>query len=175
VVSDLTENYKFPFDTFSSPGALMPPIVVANPQALKEFVGRELGASEWLTVSHERVVQFAEATEDRQWIHLDRTRAAKESPYGATIAHGFLTLSLISHLIKDVITVEGVGFAVNYGLNRVRFPAPVKVDLRIRARVVLQALKETDGFVETVFSVTIENEGVDKPSCVAEWIVRYYR
>ena len=153
----------------------MTPLVVMNPRELKEFVGREIGVSEWLRVTQERIAQFAEATEDRQWIHLDRARAAAESPYGTTIAHGFLTLSLVSHFIKDVVTVEGgVRFGVNYGLNRVRFPAPVKVDARIRARVTLAALKEAGDAVEATFSVTIESEGSEKPNCVAEWIVRYY-
>src|SRR5277367_4720064 len=153
----------------------MPALVVKNPRELKEFVGREIGVSEWMEISAERVRLFAEATEDRQWIHLDAARAAAESPYGVTIAHGFLTLSLVSHLIKDVITVEGgVRFAVNYGLNRVRFPAPVKVGWRIRARVGLAALTESAGSVDSTFSVTIESEGSEKPNCVAEWIVRYY-
>jgi acyl dehydratase len=153
----------------------MPPIVIANFHALKEFVGREIGVSEWLRVSQKRITRFAEATEDRQWIHLDRVRAEAESPYGTTIAHGFLTLSLISHFIKDVITMDGgVRFAVNYGLNRVRFPAPVKVDARIRARILLAAMTETGDSVDVTFSVTIESEGSPKPNCVAEWVVRYY-
>src|SRR5271154_6098787 len=116
----------------------MTPLVVMNPRELKEFVGREIGVSEWLRVTQERIAQFAEATEDRQWIHLDRARAAAESPYGTTIAHGFLTLSLVSHLMKEAIQVqEGVRLAVNYGLNRVRFPAAVRADSRIRARIAL--------------------------------------
>src|SRR5271165_6584856 len=131
----------------------MPPIIVGNPEALREFIGRELGASEWFSVSQERIAQFAAATEDRQWIHLDVARAHAESPYGATIAHGFLTLSLISHFTKDVIQISGgVKLAVNYGLNRVRFPAPVKVGSRIRATVVLQGLKESAEFVEATFA-----------------------
>lgn len=153
----------------------MPPLVINSPVTLKEFVGREIGVSEWLQVSQERIAQFAEATEDRQWIHLDRARAAAESPYGTTIAHGFLTLSLLSHFIWDVIQLAGgVRFAVNYGLNRVRFPAPVRVDSRIRARVSLLALKESGDSVEATFSVTIESAGFEKPNCVAEWLVRYY-
>ncbi len=153
----------------------MPPLVVKNVKELHEYIGREIGVSDWLLISQERVAQFAEATEDRQWIHLDQVRAAAESPYGATIAHGFLTLSLVSHFIKDVITVEGgVRFAVNYGLNRVRFPAPVKVGSRIRARVGLAALTENAESVDSTFSVKIESEGSGKPNCVAEWIVRYY-
>jgi len=150
-------------------------LVLENPGALKEFVGREIGVSEWLRVAQERIAQFAEATEDRQWIHFDLERAKAESPYGTAIAHGFLTLSLISHFVKDVIQIDrGVRFAVNYGLNRVRFPAPVKVDSRIRARVELRALKESGDLVEAIYFVTIESEGLDKPNCVAEWIMRYY-
>jgi acyl dehydratase len=153
----------------------MPPVVIKNPQALKEFVGREVGVTEWFRVTQERIEQFAEATEDRQWIHLDRARASKESPYGATIAHGFLTLSLLSHLMKEAIQVQdGVRLAVNYGLNRVRFPAAVRAGSRIRARIALLELKELADAVEATYSVTVENEGSSKPVCVAEWIVRYY-
>ena len=153
----------------------MPPLAVRNPQSLKEFVGKEIGVTEWLPVTQERIEKFAEATEDRQWIHLDRARASKESPYGATIAHGFLTLSMISHLAKEVIQIQsGVRLAVNYGLNRVRFPAAVRADSRIRARVALLALKELSDSVEATYAVTIEIEQSEKPGCVAEWIVRYY-
>ena len=153
----------------------MAPFVVTTPQSLKEFVGREIGVSEWFQVTPERIEQFAEATEDRQWIHLDRARASKESPYGATIAHGFFTLSLISHLVKDVMAIQsGVRLAVNYGLNRVRFPAAVRADSKIRARVSLLAVKELPDAVEATFAVTVEIEQSDKPACVAEWIIRYY-
>jgi len=151
------------------------PVVVDSPESLKNYVGKEIGVSEWLTVTQERITQFAEATEDRQWIHIDRERAEKESPLGMTIAHGFLTLSLISRFMKDVIQVRGVGMAINYGLNRVRFPAPVRSGSRIRARVSLLSLKEVSGAHEAAFSVTVESEGVEKPCCVAESIVRYYR
>jgi acyl dehydratase len=154
---------------------LMPPVVIKNPQALKEFGSGEIGVTEWFPVTQERIEQFAEATEDRQWIHLDRARARKESPYGDTIAHGFLTLSLLSHLMKEAIQVQGgVRLAVNYGLNRVRFPAAVRADSRIRARIGLLELKELSDAVEATYSVNIENEGSAKPVCVAEWIVRYY-
>ncbi|HXN73986.1 MAG TPA: MaoC family dehydratase [Candidatus Acidoferrales bacterium] len=153
----------------------MPPLVIKNPQSLKEFVGREIGVTEWFSVTQELIARFAEATEDRQWIHLDRARAKRESPYGDTIAHGFLTLSLLSHLMKEAIQVQGgVRLAVNYGLNRVRFPAAVRADSRIRARIGLLELKELSDAVEATYSVTIENEGSAKPVCVAEWIVRYY-
>ena len=153
----------------------MPPLVVKSPQSLKELMGREIGVTEWFCVTQERIEQFAQATEDRQWIHVDRVRASSESPYGTTIAHGFLTLSLISHLMKEAIQIQsGVRLAVNYGLNRVRFPAAVRADSRVRARVVLLALKEHSDSVEATYEVTMESERSEKPSCVAEWIVRYY-
>ena len=153
----------------------MPPAVIKDPQSLKEFVGREIGVTDWFPVTQERIAQFAEATEDRQWIHIDRVRSRKESPYGDTIAHGFLTLSLLSHLMKEAIQVQGgVRLAVNYGLNRVRFPAAVRADSRVRARIGLLDLKELSDAAEATYSVTIENEGSAKPVCVAEWIVRYY-
>jgi acyl dehydratase len=153
----------------------MPPLVIKNPQSLKEFVGGEISVTEWFPVTQERIEKFAEATEDRQWIHIDRARAKKESPYGDTIAHGFLTLSLLSHLMKEAIQVQsGVRLAINYGLNRVRFSAAVRADSRIRARIVLLESKELSDAVEATYSVTVENEGSAKPVCVAEWIVRYY-
>lgn len=153
----------------------MPPLVVRNPQSLKEMVGREFEVTEWFLVAQDRIALFAEATEDRQWIHLDRDRAREESPYDTTIAHGFLTLSLVSHFLKSAVQIQsGVRLAVNYGLNRVRFPAAVYADSRIRARVALLALKELSDSVEATYSVTIEREQSEKPACVAEWIVRYY-
>lgn len=153
----------------------MPPFIVKNAQALKEFEGKDIGYTEWFRVTQERITQFAEATEDTQWIHVDAARARDESPYGATIAHGFLTLSLISHFVKEAIQIQsGVRLAVNYGLNRVRFPAAVRAGSRIRASVALLRFDEfTDGVTAT-YSVTIEIEDFDKPCCVAEWIVRYY-
>lgn len=153
----------------------MPPFIVKNAQALKEFEGKDIGYTEWFRVTQERITQFAEATEDSQWIHVDAARARDESPYGTTIAHGFLTLSLISHFVKEAIQIQsGVRLAVNYGLNRVRFPAAVRAGSRIRASVALLRFDEfTDGVTAT-YSVTIEIEDFDKPCCVAEWIVRYY-
>jgi acyl dehydratase len=151
-------------------------VIVDTLDSLKQYVGKEIGVSEWLTITQERIAQFAEATEDRQWIHLDRERAATESPFGTTIAHGFLTLSLISHFMKDVIQVRsGVGMTINYGLNRVRFPSPVRTGSKIRARVMLLGVKEVAGAHEATFSVTVESEGGEKPCCVAESVVRYYR
>ena len=154
----------------------MPPSLVKNPESLKEWVGKDIGLSEWFQVTQERIAQFAEATEDRQWIHIDPERASKGSPYGSTIAHGFLTLSLISHLTKAVIQFEnGPRLVLNYGLNRVRFPAAVRADSRIRARVALLVLKDLPGALEATYSITIESDQSDKPTCIAEWMVRYYR
>jgi acyl dehydratase len=153
----------------------MPPLVVDNVHALKDFVGREIAVTDWLTMTQERIDRFAEATEDRQWIHVDGERAQRESPYGTTVAHGFLTLSLLSHFMKQAIQIKGgVRLAINYGLNRVRFPSPVRVDSKIRAHVGLVSLKEVPDAFEAVFSVSVEGEGLEKPCCVAEWIVRYY-
>jgi acyl dehydratase len=153
----------------------MPPLVVSNPQSLKDLVGQEIGVTEWFRVTQERIALFAEATEDRQWIHLDQARAGEESPYGTTIAHGFLTLSLISHFLKTAIQIQkDVRLAVNYGLNRVRFPAAVRADSGIRARMALLGLKRLSDSVEATYGVTIECEQSEKPACVAEWIVRYY-
>ena len=154
----------------------MAPVVITDLNELKNFVGREIGVTDWLVVTQERIHQFAEATEDRQWIHLDPERAKRESPYGTTIAHGFLTLSLLSHLMKQAVQIQGgLRMAVNYGLNRVRFPAPVPAGSRIRGRFTLEALEELPKGNEATFSVTVESEGKEKPCCVAGWIVRYYR
>jgi acyl dehydratase len=153
----------------------MTPLLIKNPQALKEMIGREIGVTEWFQITQQRIHKFAEATEDRQWIHVNRERASQESPYRTTVAHGFLTLSLIGYFVKELIEIQdSVGFAVNYGLNRVRFPAPVPSDSKIRARVFLLAWKKLPDSIEVTFQVTIESDQSDKPSCVAEWIVRYY-
>ncbi|MGC1475716.1 MAG: MaoC family dehydratase [Terriglobales bacterium] len=153
----------------------MPPLVVETPRALKDFVGREIAVTDWFTVSQDRIRQFAEATGDHQWIHLDRERAKRESPYGTTIAHGFLTLSLISQFMKQAVEVRGgVRMSINYGVNKVRFPAAVPADSQIRARVSLQSLKELPESIEAIFSVSIEGQGNNKPCCVAETIARYY-
>ena len=153
----------------------MPPVVLETPHALNDFAGREMALTEWLTMTQDRIDGFAEATEDRQWIHVDPGRAQRESPYGTTIAHGFLTLSLLSHFLKQAIQIRsGVRMAINYGLNRVRFPSPVRADSQIRARVSLLSLKEIPGAVEATFSITVEAQGTEKPCCVADWIVRYY-
>jgi len=153
----------------------VPPLILDTPLALKDFVGRELGVSDWFLVTQERIRQFAAATDDHQWIHEDRERAARESPYGGTIAHGFLTLSLIVPLAEQVFQVRGgERMRVNYGLNRVRFPAPVAADSRIRGRMALRGLKELGDCVEAEMLVTVEGENSAKPCCVAEWIMRFY-
>lgn len=153
----------------------MPPLVLENLDALKNFAGREIATTDWFEITQKRISQFAEATEDRQWIHLDSDRAQRESPYAATIAHGFLTLSLLSHFLKDALQIQtGVGMIVNYGMNRVRFPAPVRSGSRIRGRFTLQSFKDLEDAREAVFSVVVEVQGEPKPCCVAEWIVRYY-
>jgi acyl dehydratase len=152
------------------------PLIFESSSALKDFVGREIAVTDWLTITQERIDVFAEATEDRQWIHIDRERAERESPFKATIAHGFLTLSLVSHFMQQAIKIrDGLRMAVNYGLNRVRFTSPVRSGSRIRARIVLLSFKDLEQqSVEAVFTVTIESEGSEKPCCVAESIVRYY-
>jgi acyl dehydratase len=153
----------------------MPLKILDSPQALKNLIGKELAPTDWFTVTQDRINKFAEATEDRQWIHLDESRARNESPFGTTIAHGFLTLSLVSHFMKQAMEVRGgVRLAVNYGLNKVRFPAPVKANAKIRARIKVQSVKELPDCIEAIFEVTIEAENAQKPSCAAECIVRYY-
>ncbi len=159
----------------------MPPRLIENLDSLKDFVGREIAVTDWFEVTQERIRQFAEATEDRQWIHLDSDRAQRESPYATTIAHGFLTLSLLSHLSTQAFEIQnGVAMVVNYGLNRVRFTAPVPAGSNIRARFTLQSLKDVGKAREAVFAVIVEIQGQagesqPKPCCVAEWVIRYYR
>jgi acyl dehydratase len=150
-------------------------IHVSDLLALRSRLGEELGVSGWVAVTQDRIRQFAEATGDPQWIHVDVDRAATESPFKTTIAHGFLTLSLLSPLLRDAIHVDGQRLAVNCGLNRVRFTAPVPAGSRIRARIAAASVAEISDGIQVVWGATIEREGLDKPCCVAEWIVRYYR
>lgn len=153
----------------------MPTCVVENPLSLKQFAGKELAVTPWFEVTQDRIRQFAEVTEDRQWIHVDAERARLKSPYRTTIAHGFLTLSLASHFIKQAVEIRhGLTWAINYGLNRVRFPAAVRANAKIRARVTLLNVNELPDSVEAIYSVSIETEGASKPSCVAECVIRYY-
>lgn len=142
-------------------------------EALVAAVGTTVGSSPWLRVEQDRIDRFAEATGDRQWIHLDAERAAG-GPFGATIAHGYLTLSLLPRLAADVVAVDGVAMAVNYGLNRVRFVTPVRVGSRVRDTVELAAARPVGEALELVWRHTIELEGADRPACVAETVSRLY-
>jgi acyl dehydratase len=145
-------------------------------RTMGSHVGEEMAVSEWRPVSQATIDQFAEATGDRQWIHVDPARAAAESPFKTTIAHGFLTLSLVSVLLRDAIRFTGTRMAINYGLNRVRFVSAVPAGARLRGRFVLAAAEPVDDgrAVQATWRVTVEREGGDKPCCVAEWMVRYY-
>ena len=138
------------------------------------LVGQEVATSDWLVITQDRIDAFAEATSDHQWIHVDSGRARAETPFGATIAHGFLTLSLLSALMRDAVTVDGARMTLNYGLNRVRFVSPVPSGSRIRARVALATVDDMGDSIQATWGVTIEREGGDKPAVVAEWMVRYY-
>jgi acyl dehydratase len=141
--------------------------------SLKERVGEQLAVSDWLTVDQATIDKFADATGDHQWIHIDPERAAK-GPFGTTIAHGFLTLSLLPRLAASALEIGDVRMGVNYGLNRVRFPAPVPAGSRIRARLKLLSYEPLDGGAQLVMEVTMERDGGDKPVCVAETVSRRY-
>jgi acyl dehydratase len=140
---------------------------------LKGLVGQELGTSSWFLVDQDRINTFADATDDHQWIHVDIEKA-KAGPFGGPIAHGYLTLSLLIPLLAEVLQVEGVAMGVNYGLNKVRFPAPVPAGSRIRATATLAELEEIAGGVQSVIDVVVEVEGGAKPVCVAQPVLRYY-
>lgn len=153
----------------------MPQRVIQNLAELKRLVGQEVGVSDWFEVSQSRINQFAETIMDHQWIHVDTGRAQRESPFGTTIAHGFLTLSLMSHLVSQTVNVRGdFKMGINYGLNRVRFPAPVRSGARVRAHLTLQSVDEVKDGVQILWSIHVEIEGGEKPAMVAEWLVRYY-
>ena len=147
---------------------------ITDLSALRDRLGQEIAVSDWIEVTQQRIDRFAEATDDRQWIHVDPARAASESPFKTTIAHGFLTLSLVSVLMKQALSFGRVRMAINYGVNRVRFVSPVPAGARIRGRFAPIAVDETAGAVQVTWSVTIEREHTDKPCAVVEWIVRYY-
>jgi acyl dehydratase len=150
-------------------------IDIADVSQLRAHLGRELAASDWLTVTQERIAVFADATGDHQWIHLDEERAARESPYKTTIAHGFLSLSLISTLVRNAVSIAGVNHAINYGLNRVRFISAVPAGARIRARVTPASMEEIDGgYVQVLWNVIVDREGSEKPCLAADWLVRYH-
>jgi acyl dehydratase len=154
----------------------MPQRLIEGIEELKTLIGQEVGASDWFEVSQSRISSFASATEDHQWIHEDIDRAKSESPFGTTIAHGFLTLSLVSHLAALAVKVQGdFKMGINYGLNKVRFTSPVKSGSRIRARLTLHNVEEIQGGSQITWSVLVEAESAQKPSLIAEWLVRYYR
>ncbi len=149
--------------------------IVKGVEELRQLVGEDIGTSEWVEITQDRVNKFAEATGDHQWIHTDPERAKKESPFGGPIAHGFLTISLSPLLQAEVMIVDGITMGVNYGLNKLRFPAPVPVGCRVRMHMQLKEVTDvTDGVVQVTSVLTFEVEGQEKPACVAESIARFY-
>ncbi|MCH2185498.1 MaoC family dehydratase [Myxococcota bacterium] len=148
--------------------------IFENPQDLLKAVGQPLGESEWLTISQDRINQFAEATGDHQWIHVDPERA-QEGPFGACVAHGYLTQSLVNFFLPQIVEVRGISMGVNYGADRLRFPAPVPVGSSLRGSAELLAAEETrDGGIQATIRVTVEVQGGDRPGCVIDTISRYY-
>ncbi|HXW81616.1 MAG TPA: MaoC family dehydratase [Acidimicrobiales bacterium] len=147
--------------------------VAIDLDGLRAKVGSHLGYSSWHTITQDEVNLFADATNDHQWIHVDPERA-KAGPFGTTIAHGYLTLSLATSLLAEILAVEGPRFSVNYGLNRVRFPSPVPVGSNLRAGATLEALDDFEGGAQATLKLTFEVEGAAKPSCVADVVFRYY-
>jgi len=150
----------------------MAKVVVSHPAKLAQLVGTEVAVTDWIAVTQERIDAFAHATGDRQWIHVDRERAARESPYETTVAHGFLTLSLLPYFLQHALEIRGARLGINYGLNRVRFTGPVPAGSRVRARFRLAAVEDIPKGVQTTWNVTLEREGEEKPVLVAEWITR---
>ena len=140
---------------------------------VSEAAGQELGTSDWLTIEQDRVNAFADATGDHQWIHVDPERA-RDTPFGGTIAHGYYTLSLASRFIEDLLRVDGVAMMINYGLNKVRFPAPLPVGARVRMRLRLTAVDDVEGGAQLTSELTFERDGGEKPVCVAESLSRAY-
>ncbi len=147
---------------------------IINYTDLPDFVGKELGYTDWFEVTQDRVNLFADAADDHQWIHVDPERATKESPFGAPIAHGFLTLSLLIPLQTSLFDIEGVSTKVNYGLDKVRFISPVKVGSKIRLTAVIADLAEVPGGYQATIDVTIEIEGGEKPALIARSLQRFY-
>jgi acyl dehydratase len=153
----------------------MPVREITSVEELRSLMGQEVAVSDWFEVTQDRINLFADATGDHQWIHVDVERAKAESPYGATIAHGFLTMSLLPQLMSETVKIKlPIVMGVNYGLNKVRFPLAVLAGSKIRTRAVLKSLDEVEGGQQLVWNITVEREGGDKPCCVAEWLVRYY-
>lgn len=150
------------------------PHVVQGAEELKSIEGKTFGPSEWFAVEQDRIQLFADATGDQQWIHTDPVRAAKESPFKKPIAHGYLTLSVLPVFFSDLLQIEGAKLAVNYGLDKVRFPAPVPAGSRVRATIAVSAIEEITGGSQMRATATVEVEGGTKPVCVAEILYRYY-
>ena len=149
--------------------------IISGIEELKSLVGEEIGASDWAEVTQSRINAFADATEDHQWIHLDSERAKTDSPFGTTIAHGFLTLSLLPYLAAQAYKVQGdFKMGINYGLNRLRFISPVPSGSRVRARFTLQSVEDVPSGVQLAVVATVDIEGGQKPALVAEWLMRYY-
>lgn len=146
----------------------------ATVAALQAEAGNEIAVSEWMTISQERVNLFADATDDHQWIHVDVERAQRESPFGGTIAHGYMTLSLIPTLFESMVELPPGKMSINYGLNKVRFPSPMIVGSRLRGRFKLMTVEPMEGYVQSIWLMTVELEGSDKPVCVAESVLRKY-
>ncbi|MDJ0868567.1 MAG: MaoC family dehydratase [Myxococcota bacterium] len=150
------------------------PTVFTSPAALKDAVGQHLGYSDWLTIEQARIDGFADATDDHQWIHVDPERA-KSGPFGATIAHGYLTMSLVNRFLPEIVRVDGISMGVNYGADKLRFPAPVPVGSRIRGGAELvEAADAKDGSVQAKIRVTVEIDGGDRPACVVDTLSRFY-
>ena len=149
-------------------------VEISDVEDLRGQIGREVAVSDWVTVTQERIDLFAEATADRQWIHVDPARARTESPFGGAVAHSFLTLSLLPLLAAETLSLPETKLVVNYGLNRVRFPAPLRAGQRARARFSPAAIEEVPGGVQLTWTVVIEAEGNDQPACVAETVSRRY-
>ncbi len=148
--------------------------VFASPDELLDAVGRELGTSGWVRIDQERINLFAEATGDHQWIHVDLDKAAA-GPFGAPIAHGYLTLALTNQFLPEIMEVQGASMGVNYGVDKVRFPQPVVVGSRVRASAILSDASEVPGGVQVVVTITVEIEGEPKPACVVESVSRWLR
>ena len=141
---------------------------------VKALAGKELGTSEWRQMTYDAIQKFADATGDHQWIHVDRERIARESPFGKPIAHGYFTVSLIAGMFFDLVEVKGFAMVINYGLNKVRFPAPLKEGQRYRLSMKLQDAKQVANAVEALLAATVEVEGESKPACAAEVVYRFY-
>jgi len=152
----------------------MPLLELETLRDLRDRIGQEIVVSAWMEITQEQIDQFADATDDHQWIHVDVERARRESPFQNTVAHGFLTVSMLSRLLNSSIKFGAAKMGLNYGFNRLRFTGPVPAGSRVRGRFTLKALDEIEGGVQTTWGVVVEREGSDKPCLVAEWLTRRY-